>query len=185
MIICQGCWPVWGSGCVAEHVAPTIRCGSITGVEGEAMSPEESSLLGRIAERRALLAEQAERLGKELADIQAELERVMAAEQVVAQLLAEQDGAAGSGAEHSAGAFDRSAVPSAEASTRVTPGRPPGPALLIPHWRDVPGNDRDGSALPADYRRILQVVAQAGEPVQCKTVCQAVGAGTEPVRFPP
>ena len=52
-------------------------------------------LLDRIAERRVLLAEQAERLRKELAEVEAELERGSSAEQVVAQLLAEQDGESG------------------------------------------------------------------------------------------
>jgi hypothetical protein len=54
------------------------------------------------AERRAPLAEQAQWLAKELAEVEAELERIGTAEQVVTQLLAEQDddpGGDGSGGE--------------------------------------------------------------------------------------
>ncbi|WP_171064578.1 hypothetical protein [Actinomadura soli] len=40
-------------------------------------------LLDRIAERRGVLAEQAQRLTKELAQVQAELERIATAGQVV------------------------------------------------------------------------------------------------------
>jgi hypothetical protein len=103
-----------------------------------------------------LLTEQAQRLGKELAEVESELERVAAAEQVVAQLLAEQEARTDSSdGGHSAG---RPAAP---------PSRPPRPALAVPHRAEGTGVED----LPTDYRRIMAIVAEeglVGQGVTCK-----------------
>ncbi|WP_169317432.1 hypothetical protein [Actinacidiphila oryziradicis] len=96
---------------------------------------------------------------KQLADAEAELARVAAAEQVVAQLLAE-DAAAGEAARD-----DDSAT-----ATVVEPGR------VVPYRKDAAG-PRD---LSAEYQRVLQEVAAAGGPVRCKQMCERLGIGTEP-----
>lgn len=124
-------------------------------------------VLDRIAERRALLAEQAERLRKELSEVEAELERVSSAEQVVAQLLAEpdteQDGESGGQAGEGA------ASGSASGSGRRTP------APVVPHRAQAAGVED----LPADYQQMMRVVAEEG-PVACKRVTVKLGLTTEP-----
>jgi hypothetical protein len=118
-------------------------------------------ILERIGARRAYLAEQAELLGKQLADAEAELARVAAAEQVVVQLLAE-DAAAGEVARD-----DDSTMATA---TVVEPGR------VVPYRKDAAGP----GDLSAEYQRVLQEVAAAGGPVRCKQMCERLGVGTEP-----
>jgi len=112
-------------------------------------------ILERISARRAQLAEQAEQLGKQLVEIEAELARVASAEQVVGQLLAG-DEAAG---------VD---VPAMVAG--VEPGR------VVPYRKDAAGP----GDLSAEYQRVLAVVADAGAPVRCRQVCERLGIGTEP-----
>jgi cell division septum initiation protein DivIVA len=125
-------------------------------------------LLDRIAERRAGLSEQAQRLRKELAEVEAELERVASAEQVVAQLLAEHDDEVGDqdGAGRGQGGEAR-------------PAAPPRPALTVPHRAD----GADLADLPADYQRLAQIVAEegpAGQGVACKRVTAKLGLTAEP-----
>jgi cell division septum initiation protein DivIVA len=118
------------------------------------------SLLDRIAGRRAELAEQAARLRKELAEVEAELARVGTAEQVVTQMLAGQDDEAGSEPEH-AGA-----------------GRRP-VALAVPPRASSAGAED----LPADYQRLLQIVAEegaGGQGVACKRITAKLGLTAEP-----
>lgn len=124
-------------------------------------------LLDRIAEQRALLAEQAQRLAKELAEVEAELERIATAEQVVTRLLAEADDAPGgdrSGADPAGAGPDR--------------GRR-SPALVVPHRGEVAGV----ADLPAEYERLMQVVAEegaAGQGAACKRVTVKLGLTAEP-----
>jgi len=120
------------------------------------------SLVDRIAGRRAELVGQAERLRKELAEVEAELERVATAEQVVAQLLAEPGELPGEQAEQ--GLAGGSAGSSGRASPLPVPQRGEGVGV---------------ADLPADYQRLLQVVAEEG-PVACKRVCAKLGLTTEP-----
>jgi hypothetical protein len=116
-------------------------------------------MLERIGARRAYLVEQAEVLGKQLAETEAELARVAAAEQVVAQLLAEDEAAAeGAGDDDSATAGG------------VEPGR------VVPYRKDAAGP----GDLSAEYQRVLAAVAEAGAPVRCKQMCERLGIGTEP-----
>ena len=121
-----------------------------------------ASLLERIIARRAYLADQAELLGKQLAEVQEELARTAAAEQVVAQLLAEEEA-------EPTPAGDAVGSVSATADT-VEPVR------VIPPRREAAGP----SDLPPEYRRVLEVGVGTGGAVRCKTVCERLGVGTEP-----
>jgi cell division septum initiation protein DivIVA len=137
-------------------------------IEGLRGGGRVDPLLDRIAERRAGLGEEAQRLRKELAEVEAELERVASAEQVVAQLLAEHDDEAG----------DQDGADRGQAGqARVAePGRP---ALVVPHRGDGAGVDD----LPADYRRLVQVVVEegtAGQAVACKRAAAKLGLSGEP-----
>jgi hypothetical protein len=117
-------------------------------------------LLDRIAERRALLAGQAQRLAEQLAEVEAELERIATAEQVVTQLLAEAD-----------------AGP-ADAGGGQEQGRR-SPALTVPHRSEAVG----AAELPAEYQRLMQVVAEegaAGPGAACKRVTVKLGLTAEP-----
>jgi hypothetical protein len=123
-------------------------------------------LLDRIADRRAGLWEQAERLRKELAEVEAELERVAAAELVVAQLLAETDSDADGGGGAARGGEAR-------------PAAPPRPVLAVPHRGDGAGVEE----LPAGYQRIMAIVAEegpAGQGVACKRVTAKLDLSLEP-----
>jgi len=138
------------------------------------------SLLDRIAEREALLSKRAELLRKELADVEYELGRVTTAGQVVAQLLTEAVDQAASGADDAVAGGDAepSAKPSAVAQRPGRAGRPV-VAVLVPHRHQAGGEQE----LPDEYGRILQIVTEAGTPVQAKTVCQALEGATEPGRI--
>ena len=116
-------------------------------------------ILERINVRRAQLAEQAELLGKQLAEVEDELARVAAAGQVVTQLLGEDEAAQpGGGGSDSATA------------AMVEPGR------VVPYRKDASGP----ADLSAEYQRVLREVAEAGAPVRCKQMCERLGIGTEP-----
>ncbi|NBE98127.1 hypothetical protein FE391_33720 [Nonomuraea sp. KC401] len=120
-----------------------------------------SSLLERIAARRAELTEQAQHLTKQLTDVQHELDRVSVAEQVVTQMLAEPEPA------------DRDMpAPAPGTATSASPGSGP---MIIPYRHQVSGTGE----LPADYRLLLQTVTDADHPLICKHICQAAGLGTE------
>lgn len=122
-----------------------------------------SSLLERIAARRAELVEQAQHLTKQLTDVQHELDRVSVAEQVVTQMLAEPEPEAVSG--------DMPA-PATSTVTGVSPGSG---SVIIPYRHQVSGVGE----LSADYRLLLQTVTDAGKALICKHICQAAGLGTE------
>lgn len=113
------------------------------------------SELERITARRSELDALAEELGKRLQEVEAERGELVIAERVLLRL-AEQDQA------------------EAEAAARVAPvkvqvaGRA---VLLIPHRGEVP----DETALPDDYRRILQIVRVADGPVPVRAVGEELG----------
>lgn len=109
-------------------------------------------LLDQITARRAELEQDAERLGKELAEVRAELERVAVAEQVVTGLVARRD----------------------TQIAGVVASRPPS-GRIVPHRRDATGP----ADLPAGYGLLLEVVAAAGGPVRCAEVSAAAGLGQE------
>ncbi|MFG3215915.1 hypothetical protein ACGF7X_40230 [Streptomyces tendae] len=113
------------------------------------------SELERITARRSELDVLAEELGKRLGEVEAEREELVIAERVLLRL-AEQDRA------------------EAEAAVTVAPvkaqvaGRA---VLLIPHR----GEAQDETALPDDYRRILQIVRAGDGPVQVRAVGEELG----------
>lgn len=119
-----------------------------------------SSLLKRIAARRAELADQAQHLTKQLTDVQHELDRVSVAEQVVTQMLAEPEPAGQD-------------MPVEAPSTATGASADSGFSIIHRHQAS------DVSELPAGYRLLLQTATDAGGPLICKHICQAAGLGTE------
>jgi hypothetical protein len=111
-----------------------------------------TDVLERIAGRRAELALLVERLRNELAEAEAELERLEIAEQVVAQFSGQDPG-----------------------GTPAAAGRQP---AVVPERAGSAGN----GDLPGDYQRIVAVVAEGAGPVTAKAVCTALGVGTVPKR---
>lgn len=113
------------------------------------------SELERITARQSELDALAEELGKQLGEVQAELEELVIAERVLHRV-AERDRA------------------EAEVAIAVVPvkaqvaGRA---VLLIPHR----GSSPDETVLPADYRRILEIVRAADGPVQVRAVGEKLG----------
>jgi hypothetical protein len=131
-------------------------------------------MLDRIAERRAELAEQAEHLRKQLAEVEAELERVRSAEQVVAQLLTESDD------QSSAQRASLSSQEAGSAAGSAAGSGSGGRAVLVVAHR---GDGVEVADLPAEYQRLVQIVAEeapAGQGVACKRVTVKLGLTTEP-----
>lgn len=116
-------------------------------------------VLQRISARRAYLAEQVELLGKQLTEAEAELARVVSAEQVVGQLLAEDE---------AAGEADGEGDPAMVAGVE--------PSRVVPYRKDAAGP----GDLSAEYQRVLAEMAQADAPMRCKQLCERLGIGTEP-----
>jgi hypothetical protein len=110
-------------------------------------------LVEEITARRAELEQDAERLGKELAEVRSELERVAVAEHVVNEIVARRD----------AGII------------AVVAARPPS-GRVVPQRRDAAGGAAD---LPASYRLLLEIAAAAKGPVTCAQVSVAAGLGEE------
>ncbi|MGW9133516.1 hypothetical protein [Streptomyces sp. NPDC055681] len=123
-------------------------------------------------ERRVLLAGRAERLRKELAEIDVEVARLEAAEVVFGQYAEATDG----------GRRDDPALEPAPVEAEVKPvvaAPGAGGMLLVPHR--VEGMTEE--VLPADYQRILQVVAGASEgPVMTRDMCEKLGIGVLPAQ---
>jgi hypothetical protein len=122
-----------------------------------------------VMQRRVVLADRAERLRKELAEIHAEVTRLEAAEVVIGQFIE---------AERSGQADD---PVMAEELERVTAAPGAGGMLLVPHRE--PGMDE--GALPADYQAIWKIVTAASEPVPAKDVSVHLGKGTAPGQVEP
>ncbi|WP_326597902.1 hypothetical protein [Streptomyces sp. NBC_01803] len=111
--------------------------------------------LEQITARRGELDALTEELTKQLQEVQAEREELVIAERVLHRP-AEQNRAADDDA----------------AAVAPRPARVAGQAvLLIPHR----GESGDEAALPADYRKILQVVRAVGGPVQARSVGEELG----------
>jgi hypothetical protein len=122
-------------------------------------------------ERRVMLAERAELLRKELAEIDAEVARLEAAEVVYGQWAEATDGGR-------------------SPSGIVEPEPEPEPVVLTPGaagMRLVP--DRvDGmglEVLTSDYRRIVEIVTDAGGPMMAKDVACALGRELTPGKVEP
>lgn len=126
-------------------------------------------------ERRVMLAERAELLRKELAEIDVEVARLEAAEVVYGQW---------------AEATDGGRRPSGIVGPEPEPEPEPEPVVVTPGaagMRLVP--DRvDGmglEALTSDYRRIMEIVAGADGPVMAKDVARALGRELTPGKVEP
>jgi hypothetical protein len=113
-----------------------------------------------VMERRVVLADRAERLRKELVEIDAEVARLAAAEVVMGQFIE---------AERAGQADD----PVMARSWRVTAAPGAGGMLLVP--RREPGMDE--GALPAGYLAILKIVTATPEPVPARDVSVRLGKG--------
>ena len=122
-------------------------------------------------ERRVMLAERAELLRKELAEIDVEVARLEAAEVVYGQWAEATDGGR-------------------SPSGIVEPEPEPEPVVLTPGaagMRLVP--DRvDGmglEVLTSDYRRVVEIVTDAGGPMMAKDVARTLGRELTPGKVEP
>ncbi|MFB7446188.1 hypothetical protein FNV62_47475 [Streptomyces sp. RLB3-17] len=114
------------------------------------------SSLEKIAGRRAELEELAESLAKQLTEVDAEREELTVAERVLRRLYEQE-------AEAEAAGQDAGLPQQVQVAGRSV--------LKVPHRREV----ADASALPGDYRRMLQIVQAAGGPVMVKDVGAELG----------
>ncbi|MFE5039120.1 hypothetical protein [Streptomyces sp. NPDC056683] len=116
-----------------------------------------------VMQQRVVLADRAERLRKELAEIDAEVARLEAAEVVIGQFI-EAD---------RAGEADDPAMPPSWSGSRLL--------------RAQTGcySSRTASVLPADYQAIMKIVAAASDPVPAKDVSVQLGKGTAPAQVEP
>ncbi|GGX34089.1 hypothetical protein GCM10010341_64510 [Streptomyces noursei] len=118
-----------------------------------------AEVLTWVRRRRIVLAE---RLRKELVEIDAEVVRLEAAEVVISQFIEAERAGEADDAETDA------------ALERVTAAPGAGGMLLIPLRED----GMDVSELPEDYQAVMQVVAGATEPVKAGEVSVQLGRGT-------
>ncbi|WP_171109369.1 MULTISPECIES: hypothetical protein [unclassified Streptomyces] len=123
-------------------------------------------------ERRMRLTERAELLRKELAEIDAELGRLEAAEVVFGQWAEATDGG-----RRPSGIVEPEPEP--EPEPEVTPGA--GGMRLIPDREEGMGVE----VLTPDYRRIMEIVAKASGPVMAKDVALALGRENTPAKVEP
>ncbi|KPC58367.1 hypothetical protein [Streptomyces chattanoogensis] len=112
------------------------------------------SSLEKIEARRAELDGLAEALAKQLTEVDAEREELAVAERVLRRL------------------YEQEAETARENAVTPQPVQVAGRSVLkVPHRSEVP----DASALPGDYRRMLQIVSAAGGPVMVKDVGAELG----------
>ncbi|MFC9626945.1 hypothetical protein ACFTXM_45655 [Streptomyces sp. NPDC056930] len=123
-------------------------------------------------ERRVLLTDRAERLRKELAEIDVEMTRLEAAEVVFGQYAEATDGG-----RRDDPVTEPAPVESDPEPVVAAPGA--GGMLLVPHR--IEGMSEE--VLPAAYQRILCVVAGASDgPVMTRDVCEELGIGVLPAQ---
>jgi hypothetical protein len=122
-------------------------------------------------ERRMRLTERAELLRKELAEIDAEMGRLEAAEVVFGQWAEATDGG-----RRPSGIVEPEPEPE---PVVVTPGA--GGMRLIPDREE----DMGVEVLTPDYRRIMEIVAKASGPVMAKDVALVLGRENTPAKVEP
>lgn len=122
-----------------------------------------------VVQRRVVLADRAEQLRRELAEIDTEVARLEAAEVVFGQIADAQR----------TGTTEDPAM--AEEFERVTTSPGAGGMLLVPHRED----GMDTSALPADNQAIMKIVTAVAGPVSAKDVSIKLGRGTGPGQVEP
>jgi len=139
------------------------------------------NLMVWLLERRVVLSERAEQLRKQLADTEAEVARLEAAEIVYQQYQEDVD------AGHPDAAAWQQALEEATGGAPAVPakgaGATPGAAgqLLFGHR----GPDSRIENLPADYRTIMEIVAGGDGPLQAKDVARALGLDPGPAKVEP
>jgi len=122
-----------------------------------------------VMQRRLVLADRAERLRKELAELDAEVARLEVAEVVFGQFADAQR----------AGRADDPAMTEELERVTTTPGA--GGMLLVPHREE----GMDAGVLPADYQAILKAVAGIEGAVKAGDVALALGKGVQPAQVEP
>lgn len=139
------------------------------------------NLMVWLIERRVVLEERAEQLRKQLADTEAEVARLEAAEIVYQQY--QEDADAG----HPDAEAWQQALEEATGGQPAVPapgaGATPGAAgqLLIGHH----GPDSRLEDLPADYQAIMGIVAGGDGPLQAKDVARELGLEMVPAKVEP
>ncbi|MEU3282861.1 hypothetical protein [Streptomyces antibioticus] len=126
-------------------------------------------------ERRMRLTERAELLRKELAEIDADLDRLEAAEVVFGQWAEATDGG-----RRPSGIVEPEPEPEPEPE-RVAAGPGAGGMRLVPDRAEGMGLE----ALTSDYQRIMEIVAGADGPVMAKDVAMALGRELTPGKVEP
>jgi hypothetical protein len=136
------------------------------------------NLMVWLLERRVVLSDRAEQLRKQLADTEAEVARLEAAE-VVYQQYQEDADAGHPGAE----AWQQALEEATGGACAAEPAGTPGDAgqLLIPHRTD----DTSVGDLPADYQKIMEIVAGGDGPLQAKDVAGHLGLDNLPAKVEP
>jgi hypothetical protein len=124
-------------------------------------------------QQRLELEERAELLRKELAGIESQLTRLEAAEVVFGQWAEATDGG-----RRSPGIVEPEPEPEPE---RVTAGPGAGGMRLVPDRAEGMGVE----VLTSEYRRIMEIVADADGPVMAKDVAIALGRETTPGKVEP
>jgi hypothetical protein len=139
------------------------------------------NLMVWLIERRVVLEERAERLRKQLADTEAEVARLEAAEIVYQQYQEDADaGHPDAAAWQQALEETTGGAPAVPArSARATPGAA-GQLLFGPRGPDSRTED-----LPADYRQIMEIVAGGAGPLQAKDVARELGLDPGPAKVEP
>ncbi|MEV6400837.1 hypothetical protein AB0M39_39700 [Streptomyces sp. NPDC051907] len=120
-------------------------------------------------QQRLELEERAEVLRKELAEVEGRLVRLEAAEAVFGEWAEATDG----------GRRSSDIVEPDPEPVAVTPGA--AGMRLVPDRADGMGVE----ALTSDYRRIMEIVADAGGPVMAKDVARALGRELTPAKVEP
>ena len=139
------------------------------------------NLMVWLLERRVVLSDRAEQLRKQLADAEAEISRLEMAEIVYRQY--QEDTEAG----HPDAAAWQQALEEATDGAPAVPAQSavatPGAAgqLLIPHHGPGAGTDD----LPAEYQKIMEIVADGDGPLQAKDVARELGLDAVPAKVEP
>ncbi|MGW3634518.1 hypothetical protein ACWD7F_30955 [Streptomyces sp. NPDC005122] len=139
------------------------------------------NLMVWLMERQVVLEERAVQLRKQLADTEAEVARLGAAEVVYQQY--QEDAEAG----HPDAAAGQQALEEATGGTPAALPRPVGTngaagQLPIPHHGPDTGTTDD---LPADYQEIMEIVAGGDGPLQAKDLARELGRDAVPAKVEP
>ncbi|MFJ1797180.1 hypothetical protein [Kitasatospora griseola] len=116
------------------------------------------SVMGLLEERERAARQRVEVLQAELQEAEAVWERFVIARQTVAEVLAEP-------------AAGEEAPPAGMVGERPARAAGPVPGSVVPAWKEGLALD----SLAPDYRRLVEVLAQSGEAMDCRRLAAAVG----------